>query len=71
MDRLWTPWRFDYISKVDQAKSCVFCSILEESEDSSNFVLYKNKLPILDISVMTVIIITSYALVLELADRHG
>ena len=43
MDRLWTPWRFDYISKVDQAKSCVFCSILEESEDSSNFVLYRGR----------------------------
>ena len=25
MDRLWTPWRFEYISKLDQATSCVFC----------------------------------------------
>ena len=43
MDRLWTPWRFDYISKVDQATSCVFCGILEDSEDSANLVLYRGK----------------------------
>ena len=43
MDRLWTPWRFDYISKIDQSdSSCVFCSILAEPHcDSSNFVLFR------------------------------
>ena len=41
MDRLWTPWRFDYISKVDKAASCVFCGILGESDDSSNLVLHR------------------------------
>jgi ATP adenylyltransferase len=43
MDRLWTPWRFDYITKVDQASSCVFCSILGESKDPENLVLYRGK----------------------------
>lgn len=43
MDRLWTPWRFDYISKVDQTSSCVFCGILEESDDTANLVLYRGR----------------------------
>ena len=43
MDRLWTPWRFDYISKVDQVSSCVFCSIRDESKDLKNLVLFRGK----------------------------
>ena len=43
MDRLWTPWRFEYISKVDQATSCVFCSILGEPKDPENLVLYRGR----------------------------
>lgn len=39
MDRLWTPWRFDYISKVDLVDACVFCKMLEEEDDSSNHIL--------------------------------
>ncbi len=41
MDRLWTPWRFDYISKVDQAVGCPFCRMLSESDDSGNLILYR------------------------------
>jgi len=43
MDRLWTPWRFDYISKVDQVDSCVFCGMLGESRDDENFILHRDK----------------------------
>ena len=43
MDRLWTPWRFEYISNVDQATSCVFCRILNEHQDSANYVLGRSK----------------------------
>jgi ATP adenylyltransferase len=41
MDRLWTPWRFEYIRTADQAPSCVFCRILQEDSDSANFVLFR------------------------------
>jgi ATP adenylyltransferase len=41
MDRLWTPWRFEYISKADQEASCVFCRILQETSDAENFVLFR------------------------------
>lgn len=41
MDRLWTPWRFDYISKVDQVDTCVFCGMLGESDDQANHILHR------------------------------
>jgi ATP adenylyltransferase len=43
MDRLWTPWRFDYISSIDSAGTgCVFCRILAQAEkDEANFVLFR------------------------------
>lgn len=44
MDRLWTPWRFDYISKIDSARpGCVFCEILAEDRDPQNLVLYRGR----------------------------
>jgi ATP adenylyltransferase len=41
MDRLWTPWRFEYIRTADQETSCVFCRIPQESSDSANLVLFR------------------------------
>jgi ATP adenylyltransferase len=42
MDVLWSPWRYDYITRIESAKSggCVFCDILENSaSDEENFIL--------------------------------
>jgi ATP adenylyltransferase len=41
MDRLWTPWRFEYIRNADQAASCVFCQVLNETCDAANLVLFR------------------------------
>ncbi|NWG12732.1 MAG: HIT domain-containing protein [Acidobacteria bacterium] len=42
MDRLWTPWRFDYIRGLDrEAGDCVFCTILAQNADDENFVLHR------------------------------
>ena len=43
MDRLWTPWRFEYIRTADQATSCVFCQVLEDTHDAANLVLCRGK----------------------------
>ncbi len=44
MDRLWTPWRFDYISKMGSSDAgCVFCRILSENRDRDNLVLYRGR----------------------------
>ena len=43
MDRLWTPWRFDYIRGISEPGECVFCRILSEHRDQENFVLWRGK----------------------------
>jgi ATP adenylyltransferase len=42
VDVLWSPWRYDYITKSGSAKNrgCVFCDILNNSaSDEDNFIL--------------------------------
>jgi hypothetical protein len=46
MDRLWTPWRFDYIRTAEQAPACVFCQILKEGRDADNLVLFAAVAPL-------------------------
>ena len=47
MDRLWTPWRYDYIksgssSEESQTTSCVFCELQEDAhDDESKFILHR------------------------------
>jgi ATP adenylyltransferase len=47
MDRLWSPWRYDYIKsgssdEKDELPSCVFCALLEkEGDDESKFILHR------------------------------
>ena len=43
MDRLWTPWRFDYINSIGSEEGCVFCRILSEPSDEQNYVLFRGK----------------------------
>jgi ATP adenylyltransferase len=43
MDRLWTPWRFDYIRGLGEPEpGCVFCRIAgRPNEDRQNLVLFR------------------------------
>jgi ATP adenylyltransferase len=43
MDRLWTPWRFEYLRTVDHVSGCVFCQILKEDRDVDNHVLLRSR----------------------------
>ncbi len=43
MDRLWTPWRFEYLRNADNAPACVFCRMLGESRDASNLLLFRGR----------------------------
>ncbi len=41
MDYLWSPWRFQYISRAEATDACVFCSIAAAHDDAANYVLHR------------------------------
>jgi ATP adenylyltransferase len=43
MDRLWSPWRYQYISTAGQATGCIFCSKGAERRDESNYVVARGR----------------------------
>jgi ATP adenylyltransferase len=42
MDRLSTPWRFDYVTGKKKEEGCVFCNRLE-CDEKENFVLHRGR----------------------------
>ena len=40
MDRIWAPWRMDYIESAKKP-GCVFCEKLQSKKDKKNLVLYR------------------------------
>ena len=45
MQRLWAPWREEYITKVhkNQHKGCIFCRIVKAKNDAGNFVFLRHE----------------------------
>ncbi len=44
MDKLWAPWRTKYVTKiVKKTKGCVFCRIIKEKKDKTNFIVHRTK----------------------------
>ncbi|HVQ38299.1 MAG TPA: HIT domain-containing protein, partial [Pyrinomonadaceae bacterium] len=46
MDRLWSPWRAEYIASggeaASESKGCVFCKLhADVNNDENNYVLYR------------------------------
>lgn len=42
MDKLWAPWRINYIRQNKQ-KGCVFCRIRDEKKDKNNFIIFRSQ----------------------------
>ncbi len=40
MDRLWSPWRYQYVSQPP-AGGCLFCTKAAEQRDQENYVVYR------------------------------
>ncbi len=36
MDRLWSPWRYGYVSKASPSDRCIFCAKLDDPNDEKN-----------------------------------
>jgi ATP adenylyltransferase len=41
MDRLWTPWRYQYIQAASPKNECVFCAKLKENRDAENYIVFR------------------------------
>jgi ATP adenylyltransferase len=43
MDRLWSPWRYAYISQTEPTRGCLFCNLSASTDDRENLVVYRGK----------------------------
>ncbi|MBI4875584.1 MAG: HIT domain-containing protein [Acidobacteria bacterium] len=43
MDRLWSPWRYQYVSRASPGDACIFCEKSASDRDRENLVLYRGK----------------------------
>src|SRR5437868_10535295 len=41
MDYLWSPWRYQYVSKSGPATGCIFCVKSSEQLDDENYIVYR------------------------------
>jgi ATP adenylyltransferase len=41
MDRLWSPWRYQYLSKPEPAPGCIFCEKSSAQQDRENLILLR------------------------------
>jgi len=41
VDRLWSPWRYQYISKSADSSSCIFCDKVRGTADEENLILVR------------------------------
>ena len=42
-ERLWTPWRLDYVSGSASTGSCVFCDALASPDDAASLVVHRGR----------------------------
>ena len=41
MDYLWTPWRYQYVTKGEPASACVFCAAAGGGDDRANLIVHR------------------------------
>ena len=41
MDRLWSPWRYTYLTQSDKSPGCIFCDKSAGNEDENNLIVYR------------------------------
>jgi len=43
MDKLWAPWRLEYVQSCDQADGCFLCHAIEGDQDKENLVVWRGE----------------------------
>jgi ATP adenylyltransferase len=41
MDRLWSPWRLEYVTRSESAAGCVFCEAPRRSSDEDSLIVFE------------------------------
>jgi ATP adenylyltransferase len=41
LDRLWNPWRFQYVSKDKKSDGCIFCDLPQAGQDEENLIVHR------------------------------
>ena len=41
MDYLWTPWRYQYVTKGELSAECVFCVAASSGDDRANLIVHR------------------------------
>jgi ATP adenylyltransferase len=44
MERLWAPWRLEYVQHADEQDGCVFCRAAAGDDDGAELVLHRGEL---------------------------
>lgn len=43
MERLWAPWRMNYIKNFKKEKGCLFCRVFKSKADNKNLIILRSK----------------------------
>jgi len=43
MERLWSPWRYSYVSKASAADACIFCEKAAAGNDEESYVVHRGR----------------------------
>jgi ATP adenylyltransferase len=43
MDRLWSPWRYRYVSRASPTDTCIFCDKAATSSDEEEFIVARGR----------------------------
>lgn len=43
MDRLWSPWRYKYISTAGQGEGCIFCDKPAAGDDRASLIVHRGE----------------------------
>lgn len=43
MERIWAPWRLEYIENADAVEGCIFCLFPAEGRDAARYILLRGE----------------------------
>jgi ATP adenylyltransferase len=43
LDRLWNPWRYQYVTKENRPEGCIFCDLPKEQNDEATLIVHRGR----------------------------